>query len=239
MIDTHLHILPGIDDGPETIQDALILARHLVREGIHTAIATPHYNDQYPQRSAKEIRERTYEMQEALDGEGIALRLFAGHEVLIKPGLCEDIQAGRVATLNGSRYMLLELWNSMWPPELERVIFELRSIGIVPVLAHPERYAAIQQDPTRLSTLLRQRVLTQLTGSSLIGMQGRTVSRTAHILLKKKLIHCIASDAHDMRRRAPYITQSLRQAEQLMSGQSVEQMTEICPLAILNDVAFP
>src|SRR2546426_10570886 len=130
MIDTHLHILPGVDDGPETIEESLALARALVQEGIHSAIATPHYNDVYPRRSAGEIRERVYALQQALDRQGIPLRLFAGHEALIKAGLAEDIQAGRLATLNSSCYLLLELWNSQWLPETERVIFELQAYGI-------------------------------------------------------------------------------------------------------------
>src|SRR5258706_6431360 len=154
MIDIHLHILPGIDDGPDTLEEALSLARVLVQEGIHSAIATPHYNDEFPLRSAWEIRSRVNDMEYALDHCSIPLRLFAGHEALIKPGLVDDIQAGRLATLNGSRFLLLELWNGSWIPETERVIFELRAFGIVPILAHPERYLAIQQDPDRLIHLL-------------------------------------------------------------------------------------
>src|SRR5260221_11371144 len=103
MIDTHLYILTGVDDGPETIEEALQLARVLVQEGISTAIATPHYNDEFPRRSAAEIRERVADLQNALLQNRITLRLFAGHEALIKPGLVEDIRAGRLATLNGSR----------------------------------------------------------------------------------------------------------------------------------------
>src|SRR5229473_2744162 len=119
MIDTHLHILPGIDDGPETIQEALALARVLVQEGVHTAFATPHYNDQYPQLPAAEIQTRVYGLQRELDIHSIPLRLLAGHEALIKPGLLEDIQAGRLATLNAGSYLLLELWNETWIPETE------------------------------------------------------------------------------------------------------------------------
>src|SRR5712691_6849107 len=100
MIDTHLHILPGVDDGPETMQEALVLARSLVHEGIRAAIATPHYNDEFPQRSAAEIGWRVTEMQQELDRQGIALRIFPGHEALIKAGLIEDIRAGRLSTLN-------------------------------------------------------------------------------------------------------------------------------------------
>src|SRR5712692_10667308 len=143
MIDTHLHILPGVDDGPETIQESLALAQALVHEGIHSAIVTPHYNDEFPQRSAVEIQERVNELQQELEHYNIPLRLLVGHEALIKPGLVEDIQAGRLATLNHSRYLLLELWYSTWLPDTERVIFELRAHGIIPIIAHAERYHAI------------------------------------------------------------------------------------------------
>src|SRR5579884_747306 len=140
MIDIHLHILPGVDDGPANLDEALSLAHSLVQEGVRIAVATPHYNDEFPQRPAREIYERVHALQQELDRRSIPLRLLPGHEALIKPGLIEDIQLGRLATLNGTRYLLLELWNNMWLPETERVIFELRAFGIIPILAHPERY---------------------------------------------------------------------------------------------------
>src|SRR5947209_16903106 len=174
-------------------------------------------------------------MQQALDHHAIPLRLFAGHEALIKVGLVEDIQAGRLATLNGSSYLLLELWNSTWIPETERVIFELRAHGIIPILAHPERYRVIQQDPGRLAALLRQGALAQLTASSLVGMQGSTTRRCAETLLKKGLIHCIASDAHGLHKRPPGVTRGLQCAVQMLGQTRVHQMTEVCPAAVINN----
>ncbi len=238
MIDTHLHILPGVDDGPETIEEALALARVLVQEGIHSAIATPHYNDEFPRRSAWEIQHRVNDMQHALDRCSIPLRLFAGHEVLIKPGLVEDIQTGRLATLNGGRYLLLELWPSAWIPETERVIFELRAAGIIPVLAHVERYHAIQKDPNRLAALLEQGVLTQLTASSLSGLRGKTVRHCAETLLKRGLIHCIASDAHGLQKRPPGVLKGLRCAQGLLDHNGVYQVTELWPTIILNNMIY-
>src|SRR5712691_5543785 len=235
MIDTHLHILPGVDDGPDSLQESLMLAQELVRSGVHSAIATPHYNDMYPQRSAAEIRERVWDLQQALDRHSISLRLFAGHEVLIKAGLLEDIQAGRVATLNGSRYLLLELWSSSWLPETEWVIFELLSAGIVPVIAHPERYRVIQQDQLRLIALLQQGVLAQLMAGSLIGKQGKSARSTAEILLKKGLIHCIASDSHGLRKRPPVIIESLQYAAKLLDSARIYQLIETWPGAILKN----
>jgi protein-tyrosine phosphatase len=236
MIDTHLHILPGVDDGPQTIEEAVDLARVLVQEGVHAAVATPHYNDEFPQRSAAEIKVRVYELQQVLDYEEIPLHLFSGHEVLIKPGLVEDIQAGRLATLNGSRYLLLELWNNTWLPETDRTIFELRAFGITPILAHPERYRILQKDLERIASLLRQGVLIQITASSLVGMQGRTAQHTAEMLLKRGLVHCIASDAHGLHRRPPAIAQGLRQATLIIGQMKTEQLIEGYPMMIINNV---
>jgi protein-tyrosine phosphatase len=236
MIDTHLHILPGVDDGPQTIEEAVDLARVLVQEGVHAAVATPHYNDEFPQRSAAEIKVRVNELQQVLDYEEIPLHLFSGHEVLIKPGLVEDIQAGRLATLNGSRYLLLELWNNTWLPETDRTIFELRAFGITPILAHPERYRILQKDLERIASLLRQGVLIQITASSLVGMQGRTAQHTAEMLLKRGLVHCIASDAHGLHRRPPAIVQGLRQATLIIGKMKTEQLIEGYPMMIINNV---
>jgi protein-tyrosine phosphatase len=236
MIDTHLHILAGVDDGPETMEESVALARVLVQEGIHAAIATPHYNDLFPQRSAAEIKERVNELQHVLNDQGIPLRLFAGHEALIKNGLVEDILAGRLATLNGSRYLLLELWNSTWLPETEQVIFELRASGITPILAHPERYRIFQKELERLASLLRQGVLVQITASSLSGMQGRTAQRVAETLLKRGQVHCIASDAHGLHRRPPAITQGLEQVARVIGQVKTQQLIEGYPMMIINNI---
>ncbi|HLX55912.1 MAG TPA: CpsB/CapC family capsule biosynthesis tyrosine phosphatase [Ktedonobacteraceae bacterium] len=235
MIDTHLHILPGVDDGPANLDEALILARTLVQEGVRVAVATPHYNDEYPRLPAREVYGRVQYLQLELDRRAIPLRLLAGHEALIKPGLVEDIQLGRLATLNGSRYLLLELWNTMWLPETERVIFELRAFGVVPMLAHPERYHVIQQDSGRLKALLEQGVLTQLTAGSLAGMQGKTIRKCAESLLKRGLIHCIASDAHGPGRRPPAIKQGMQVAGRILGQTQAQQLIEARPAAIVQN----
>jgi protein-tyrosine phosphatase len=235
MIDIHLHILPGVDDGPETLEEALSLACSLVQEGVRAAVATPHFNDEFPPRSAHEIYSRVQALQLELDRHAIPLRLLAGHEVLIKPGLVEDIQLGRIATLNGSRYLLLELWNTMWLPETEQVIFELRTLGVIPVLAHPERYRVIQQDSGRLAALIEQGVLAQVTAGSLVGMQGNTARKCAETLLRRGLVHCIASDAHGPRRRPPAIRQGVQVAERLLGAARTRQLIESNPVSLVSN----
>lgn len=235
MIDIHLHILPGVDDGPKTIEESVALARVMVQEGIHTAIATPHYNDLFPRRPAAEIKERVHALQHVLDSHSIPLHLYSGHEALIQSGLVGDIQSGRLSTLNGSRYLLLEMWSNSWLPETERVIFELRAFGIVPIIAHPERYAAIQENPDRLHTLLQQGVLTQLTASSLLRIQGNATRKCAEVLLKKGYIQCIASDAHGTGNRLRTIKPSLEVVAQMLGQAKAHMLSVDIPAAIVQN----
>lgn len=101
MINTHLHILLDIEEEPKTTEESVALARALVQEGIHVSIATHHYNDIFPQRPPAKITERVNALQQVLDCTGILLYLLTGYEALIKPGLVDDIQAGRLATVKG------------------------------------------------------------------------------------------------------------------------------------------
>src|SRR6266851_2913762 len=120
-------------------------------------------------------------------------------------------------------------------PETERVIFELRAFGVVPVLAHPERYWVIQQDSGRLAALLERGVLAQLTAGSLVGLQGNTARKCAETLLKRGLIHCIASDAHGPGRRPPAISQGMQVAERMLGHEQAQQLIESCPAAIVHN----
>ncbi len=235
MIDTHLHILYGVDDGPETMEESILLAQSLVQEGVYAGIATPHYNDEFQQRTVAEVQERIQSLQQELIRRSISLRLYPGHEALITPGLVEEIRKGNLATLNNSRYLLLELWNSTWLPETDRVIFELQSAGIVPIIAHPERYRAFQKEPNRLAALVERGVLAQLTAGSLVGMQGNTTRKVAENLLKKGLVHCIASDAHGQYKRPPAVVRGLQRAVQIVGRERVHQMTELWPAMIVNN----
>ncbi len=120
-------------------------------------------------------------------------------------------------------------------PETERVIFDLRVLGIVPLLAHPERYVAIQQDSNRLKALIEMGILAQLTAGSLIGMQGKTARKCAETLLKRGLIHCIASDAHGPGRRPPAILQGMQAAERIVDRVQIERLIEAYPAAMLQN----
>jgi protein-tyrosine phosphatase len=235
MIETHLHTVPGVDDWPETIEESLALAKVLVGEGIHAAIATLHSNDLFPQRSAAEIKERVNELQQVLDRQGILLHLFWGHDGPTKPGLVEDMQAGRLAILNGSSYILRELWSNTWLSETERIIFEPRAFEYIPFIAHPRRYRVIQQNPDRLVDLLQQGVSTQSTASSLTGTWDKTIQCCVETLVKKRLISCIASDAHSSCKRLPSGVRGSQCALTLTDQAYLKLLIETFHIAFINN----
>jgi protein-tyrosine phosphatase len=237
MFETHLHIIPGIDDEAEAIEEALASAKVLVKEGVRIAIVTSHYNDLFPRRSAAVIKERVNGLQQVLDYQGILLCLFSNHAVLIKPGLVEDSQLGRLVTFNGSRYFLLELCNNSWLPETEQVIFELRAYGIRLIIAHLELYPVMQENPARLIILFQQRVLAIVTANSLIGTRSKKIRHYAETLLNKGLIHYVASDAQGLRKRLLGFIGGLQRAVELLDQAQVRRMVETCLEAIINKEA--
>jgi protein-tyrosine phosphatase len=238
MIEMHLRILPGIDDGPETMEGSLALARALVQEGVHNDTMVPHSNDGFHHSTGGEIQHRVSDVQQELDHCCILLRLFAGHKALIKPGLVEDIQAGRRATLNGSRYLWLELWNSTRLPETERVMFELMFFGIISIIDHPESCRAILKRSGRLLAMLEQVVLTQLRVGTLLGMQDITTRKCIETLLKKEYFHFIVLPLMRISCTSVYLsgaTYGLKCAVMLIDQALVELFIETYLAAIIND----
>jgi protein-tyrosine phosphatase len=196
VIDLHSHILPGLDDGVESLSAAVEVARAAVRDGITVIAATPHVRDDYP-TSADEMERALEETRAALAAEGVPLELLAGGEIALdRLALLEEDELHRFA-LGGSKHaLLLEFPYFGWPLGLEQTVFELRVRGWRPVLAHPERNGEVQASPDRLAHLVEAGALIQVTAASLDGRLGRATRTTALRLLERGHAHLIGSDAH-------------------------------------------
>jgi protein-tyrosine phosphatase len=133
MIDLHSHILPGIDDGATSLEVSLDMARMAVADGVHTMACTPHIYPGLYLNDAQGISRARQQLQAALDVYRIALTLVDGADVHLVPGLLEGLRAGRVPTLHGSRYVLLEPSHHVRPPRFEESVFELVAAGYTPV----------------------------------------------------------------------------------------------------------
>lgn len=163
-IDLHNHILHNIDDGPGTLKESVMLARAMVDAGYDTVVATPHVSEGKP--AAAVIKERLLEVQKELFKEQIPLILLPGSEHHIDHLIADRLLEDDILTLNFSRYLLLELpFFQPLPPYTGELLFSLSVKGIRPVIPHPERVSAFQQDPTLLHKLAQKGAIYQLTCS--------------------------------------------------------------------------
>lgn len=215
MVDLHSHVLPGVDDGADSIEESVEIARSAVRDGISVLAATPHVRDDYPTQSRMMLR-LVDETRERLRTEGVNVDLRSGGEIafgmiaeLGLAGLREFCLAGNPG------YVLVETPYLGWPLGMTRAFFDMQLGGITPVLAHPERNPHVQEDPERLRPLVEGGTLVQLTASSLDGRAGKRVGKTAQRLLDLELAHLVASDAHRPTVRAGGIAAALEALEDM------------------------
>jgi protein-tyrosine phosphatase len=229
VIDLHCHVLPGIDDGPRTIEESLALARAWAAAGTRTLVATPHVSSHYP-NDRQTIGRLVEELTARLEQEEIALELKAGAEIAITHlSELEPSQLGGLG-LGGGPWLLLEPPFTVPAIGLEAIVRDLLREHRI-LLAHPERCPAFHRDPPMLERLVDEGAGVSITAGSLAGRFGSEVRRIALGLLERGLVHNVASDAHDHTRRPPGIAGELRQAGY---GALCEWLTEEVPAAILG-----
>ena len=211
MIDLHCHILPGLDDGAADMDESLAMARAAVEAGTRTVAATPHIREEFPFDPA-ELPERTDELRSTLSEAGIDLEITPGGEIAIAElsRLSDDALAG--LCLGEGVYLLVESPYRHALGWLEEGVLDVQARGFRPILAHPERCPAFQQDPDRLAELVEHGVLVSLTAASLEGRFGRRIREFSLTLLERGLAHNVASDAHDARIRGPALAAGLSSA---------------------------
>lgn len=212
-VDCHSHILPGVDDGARTMQDALTMARIAVAEGTTHLFATPHgYTDSYHVDPNVTLA-KVIELNDRLQAEGIGLTVLPAmelhHAVVSEQAESVDLQRLRSGQALGlgarlqPRFVLLEFSFEQWPTDAVQALRALRDEGIQVILAHPERYDGLQRVPERILEALEEGAWMQLTTGSIVGRFGATAQRLAHEWLAAGYIHIIASDAHGPVTRPP------------------------------------
>jgi len=210
MIDLHCHFLPGIDDGPDTLDEALDLARAAVADGITHSVLTSHVDPEryVNQRSNLEIAHADF--SQALAAAGIALQVRVGGEARLCPELIDLIAQDQVPFLgevDGWRILLLEFPHQMIPVGSSRFIYSLQKLKIRPLIAHPERNKAVMAHPDRIQEFTDAGCWLQLTAGSLAGRFGENAQRVAFGLIEDGL-HCIAAtDAHNLHSRPPLLSE--------------------------------
>jgi protein-tyrosine phosphatase len=240
VIDLHSHILPGIDDGPPTLEGSLELARAAVAEGTRTILATPHINAD-PSVDAARVAAGLDTLRPALAAAEIPLEVLPGGEIAMwRLGDLDDA-ALRTLALGGGPYLLVESPFSPAIGAFEPLVLDLLERGHRVLLAHPERCPAFHRDPERLERLVESGVLVQITAGSMTGDFGQTVRRLTSAMIRNGVVHVVASDAHDAVKRVPGLNAGFASLERELPGVSELQpwMTEQVPRAILDGTPLP
>ncbi|MBM4273396.1 MAG: capsular biosynthesis protein [Deltaproteobacteria bacterium] len=240
MIDIHSHILPGLDDGPQTWEEALEMARLAAEDGIQIMVATPHlFKDRFSDvggiNNKETILAQIHQFREKLSQAQIPLEIMPGCDMHLSPRALELLEEDQVFTINDTRnYLLLELPDMSFPPGIGDVCFNLQSKGITPIITHPERHFLIQEMPDKLRNLLDLGCLAQITATSVLGGFGRAIARFSRDLLKKGYVQVAASDAHDTRGRAPKLRRAVEEIARVIGKKRAWDMVTTIPDKIIK-----
>ncbi|WP_132008286.1 tyrosine-protein phosphatase [Mesobacillus foraminis] len=202
MIDIHCHILPGIDDGAQHIDNSIDMAKKAVQDGIHTIIATPHHKNGRYDNPKREILKKVEELNKRLREENIEVTILPGQEPAINGDLLENYLKDEILSLNNTHYQFVELPSSHVPRYTIQMLFELQLKGLTPIIVHPERNQEIQERPDLLFKMIEKGALAQVTAGAICGKFGKRVKNLSFDLIEANLVHFIASDAHNVYKRS-------------------------------------
>lgn len=199
-MDIHSHLLPGIDDGVKTIKEAQEVIQCLASLGYTKLITTPHIIMGQYENTPSIILARLQELQHHLSQSGISTELLAAAEYYFDEYFVALVQQRdrNQLMLIADKYLLFETPFFTQPQPLHETVFTLRSMGIVPILAHPERYIYLQEQPKRVQPLLDMGVLFQVNINSLSGRYSRAVRKLARHIIRFGKAHFLGSDCHGM-----------------------------------------
>jgi protein-tyrosine phosphatase len=241
MIDLHTHILPGIDDGSRSMEASVTMAELALDSGTTMLVATPHANQmgRFENFFTQELFQRFQALKEELEEEDIPLKLYLGMEIFASEDMGEKIRRKQLIGLNGSRYYLVEFGFHEEPERIERYLEILDEVDVVPLIAHPERYDCVKDDPDIVAQWKNRGALIQLNHGSLLGHFGSTAAQAGKELLERQLVTCVASDAHGIRGRTPELDEIQHLLQASLGEDQANKLLIDHPKRILANQTIP
>lgn len=238
MIDVHAHLLPGVDDGPSTWDEAVGMVKLAAEEGITQMVATSHMMAEGAFVNTRtDLLPLVNELRRRIHDVGLDVQIHPGGEVYMTYDVVRRLERGELLTYcDAGRYMLLEMPSGEMPRYAGDVIFDLKLAGITPVIAHPERNMDVMAKPERVTELLEQGALLQVNISSLGSRQP--IQRTARWLLEHGLVQFLATDAHGLYHRRPRIRKYVERVRSWAGDELVQRLLTDNPAALLSGEAI-
>lgn len=236
MIDLHAHILPGLDDGAQDIDDSLEMAEMAAESGVHILAATPHSNQRgrFENYNSPELNDIYQDFCRVLQQEKIPLKIVPGMEIMASEDMTDRIKNGRLTGLNRTRYHLIEFPFDAEPDWIGERLEDVWETGNIPLIAHPERYFCVQEYPVLVYEWLQMGCLTQINKGSLFGKFGRHARNLTEIMLENRLVTCVASDAHSPYMRTTYMRDAREYLEDRVGEEQAYRLLTGNPAKIIG-----
>ncbi len=235
MIDMHSHILPNIDDGARSVEETFHLIQEAKEVGFEAIIATSHYMEGYYETDAPEREVWVKAIYDKLQEKNIDINLYLGNEIYLSENMITLLEEGKASTINDTSYVLFEMPLNVEPLNLYDVIYEMQQYKLVPILAHPERYSFVQEEPELIYDLIQKGVLMQANYASIIGYYGQKAQMIVKKLLENNMIHFLGSDVHRQNTIYSKIPQILEELKNIVGKEKLEELTTINPKLVLNN----
>jgi protein-tyrosine phosphatase len=206
VIDLHCHYLPGIDDGAQTLEESLDLARAAVAAGITAAVMTPHIHPGRYENTGPSVKKLCAAFQQVLKHKQIPLHVYAGGEVRVSSEIMEMVERDEIpylGELDGYRIVLLEFPHGHLVFGADKLVAWLLARRIRPLIAHPERNKDVMRNLDKIRPFVEMGAMLQLTGASVLGQFGKPALQCARQILEKGWAAVVATDSHNLRHRPP------------------------------------
>lgn len=232
-VDIHSHILYGIDDGSKSLEESKEIIKQHIEMGFKDIVVTPHYIENSDYITNNEEKEK---ILKTLKKEFNDINLYLGNEVFINNNIEELLNNNEISTINGSKYLLIELPLHNKIKNATDIIYELRIKGIIPIIAHPERYEFVQKNPDSVDELIEEGAILQSNYGSIIGVYGEHAKKTMKKLLKKNVISVLATDIHFPNNKIYLNMDTIRKKlTKIISEEKLKELTILNPKKIINN----
>lgn len=227
MIDIHSHIIPGIDDGAQTLEDSLAMGRSAIDNGIYKIIATPHHKNGVYENYKDDIVAQVEVLNHHFNEHGIELEVLPGQENRIHGDFLEGVSKGEILTVNdNNKYFLIEFPSGHIPSYASQLFFNIQLAGYIPVIVHPERNKRIIEQPDLLFDFVEKGAYAQLTTGSICGSFGKKIMKFSEQLIEANLVHLLASDAHNISSRGFNFYEAIMKVENQFGKDKSEEFLQ-------------